>query len=178
MAAKPNVSDEAVTAATGKAWDAWFAELDAAGAINMSHKEIVAYLSAHHDISGWWQQSIAVAYEKARGLREKHQKADGFSVSASKTVAVPVDELYRAWEDGAQRARWLGESFSVRRATPSKSMRITWNDNTNLDVHFYAKGEQKSQVTLEHSKLPDRESAERQKAFWREALSRLKSALE
>lgn len=175
--AKPHLSDEAVRAATGKTWDEWFAELDGAGAAEMSHKEIVGYLSERYEISGWWEQSVAVAYEKARGLREKHQKADGYSVSASKTVPVGVDELFRAWEDEELRARWLGEPFAVRKATPSKSLRVTWNDGTHVNVYFYPKGGEKSQVAVEHGKLPDRESAERRKTFWKEALSRLESAL-
>ncbi|HEV2131312.1 MAG TPA: DUF4287 domain-containing protein [Longimicrobiaceae bacterium] len=46
-------SDEAVRAKTGKVWEEWFRELDATGAAEMSHKEIVAHLAAHYEIGGW-----------------------------------------------------------------------------------------------------------------------------
>jgi|GEM_PF-4858550 len=37
---------------------------------------------------------VAVGYEQARGLRQKNQSAQGFQVTSSKTVAVPVARLY------------------------------------------------------------------------------------
>jgi hypothetical protein len=43
---------------------------------------------------------------------------------------------------------------------------------------FTAKGEAKSTVAIEHERLPDAETAERMKAYWRERLSELKRALE
>ena len=68
------VSDEAVHAKTGKTWKEWYRILDAAKAKKMAHKEIAAYLAKEHIKSGWWSQMVAVAYEQARGLREKHQQ--------------------------------------------------------------------------------------------------------
>ena len=65
----------------------------------------------------------------------------------------------------------------MRKATSGKSMRITWRDGTNLDVDFYEKGPAKSQVSLQHSRLPDAETASIMKAFWKEALGRLQVAL-
>lgn len=172
-------SDAAVLAATGKTWDEWFRILDEAGAASLSHKEIVALLSqSFGHVSGWWQQSITVEYEKARGLREKHQHADGYSASASKTMSVRADAVFEAWQDPSQRARWLEKEIVIRKATPPKSLRITWTDGTHVDVYVYPKGENKCQVSLEHSKLPDRDAAERQKLFWRKALDRLKATLE
>jgi len=45
-------------------------------------------------------------------------------------------------------------------------------------VYIYAKGEHKSQVSLQHRKLPDGEAAEQMKAFWTETLNQLKLMLE
>lgn len=175
---KPEIGDAAVQKATGRSWEEWFHILDQAGAAQMSHKEIVAQLKEYDGVSGWWQQSIAVAYEKARGLREKHEHADGYSVSASKTVNASADEIFAAWEDEAVRTHWLTAQLTIRKGTPPKSLRITWHDGTHVDVYIYPKGESKCQVSLEHRKLSDRETAERQKAFWREALEALKTSLE
>ncbi len=178
--AAPRMSDEAVRAKTGKDWEEWFTALDAAGAAQMSHQEIVAYLAANHGLDGWWQQMVTVTYEQARGLREKHQRPDGYQISASKTVAVPLATLFRAWTDPEQRARWLPEdSFLVHRATPEKYVRARWDtDGGRVDVSFYAKGEDKSQVSVNHGQLASSEDAARMKVYWAERLQLLKELLE
>ncbi len=175
------ISDAAVRNATGKTWAQWFEVLDAAGARAMKHRDIAALLQVDHaDLGGWWSQMVTVGYEQARGLRKKHQKPEGFSISGSKTVGVPVAELFRAWKDKRRRTRWLGSvDLRVRKSTPEKSMRLTWSDGrTNVNVNFYARGAGKSQVTLQHEKLPSASAAERLKKHWRERLCELKSVLE
>jgi hypothetical protein len=70
-------------------------------------------------------------------------------------------------------------ALTVRKATPGKSMRITWGkDKTDVSVGFYAKGPGKSMVQLEHSRLPSAEAAAEVKEFWRKALEKLKATLE
>lgn len=178
----PPVGDEAVRDRTGKSWSEWFALLDAAGAASLTHPQIVKLLARGHDLEPWWQQTVTVGYERARGLREKHQTAGGYQVGASRIVAAPLDRLYAAWAEEAIRAQWLPDGpetrFTVRKATQSKSMRITWGDESSVDVHFYARGDAKSQVGVEHRKLPDAEAVERMREFWRGRLGALKSLLE
>src|SRR4028118_2248871 len=129
------VSDDAVRAKTGKQWSEWFALLDQAGAEQMDHKTIVAFLREQHGIEPWWQQMVTVTYEQARGLRARHQKPDGYQISVSKTIAASAATLYRAWHDEVIRPRWLPDAaFHVRVATPDKSMRLTWNDDSWVDV--------------------------------------------
>jgi hypothetical protein len=66
----------------------------------------------------------------------------------------------------------------IRKATPEKSMRITWSDGkTRVSVNFYAKGEAKSQVALEHEKLPDAKAVAKMKTSWAAALERLQELL-
>jgi hypothetical protein len=48
---------------------------------------------------------------------------------------------------------------------------------TNVDVNFLPKGDAKSQVAVEHSKLADPGEAERMKAYWGERLERLRDLL-
>src|SRR4051794_10771179 len=91
------IGDDAVAAKTGKTWAQWYKLLDAAGCRTKTHREIVAVVSEKYDVGPWWRQMVTVGYERARGLRVKHQTAKGFSVSASKTVAVPIGKLYAAW---------------------------------------------------------------------------------
>lgn len=174
------MSDAAVQAKTGHTWPEWFAILDAAGAQAMTHKQIVAYLVAEHHVGSWWQQMVTVSYEQERGLRAKHQMPDGYQISASRTIAAQVAPLYDAWHEPAQRQRWLADAnITIRKATPGKSLRAGWDDGpTTLDVAFYPKGEQRTQVTVQHNKLPDGDAAARMKDYWAAALDRLKVLVE
>lgn len=169
------ISSAAVQKATGKTWTEWCASLDAAGAAQMTHQEIVAGLVGQ-GVGGWWRQMVAVGYEQERGLRSKNMSCKGeYQASASKTLGVPLSRLYKAWGDAKVRSGWLTDNdFTVRKATPNKSMRITWIDgHSSVEVNFYAKGENKSQVTVQHSKLADSKHVMRVKKYWGEALARL-----
>jgi uncharacterized protein YndB with AHSA1/START domain len=172
------IGSDAVKAKTGKGWAEWFTVLDAAGAAAWPHKQIATYLH-EHDCGDWWSQMVTVGYEQARGLRVKHQTADGFSASGSKTVTVPLATLFDAWSDTRKRAKWLPDVIEVRSATENKSMRITGTDGeSSVVIQFYAKGTDKSQVTIEQRKLADAKAVEQVKAYWSEALGKLKAMLE
>ena len=178
---EPPVSDEAAREATGRGWQEWFAILDEWGAVSRRHPEIARWLQEEQDVAGWWAQSVTVAYEQARGLRAPGQRADGgFSATASKTVAVPVERLYEAFLDRQVRERWLpGAGMRIRTATPPKYARFDWEDgSTRVIVGFTAKEDAKSQVGLEHERLPDPETAEEMKTWWRERVAALKEVLE
>lgn len=172
---EPSISDEAVRAKTGMDWGEWFAILDAAGAQNMTHKQIVVFLADNYAVGAWWQQMVTVTYEQARGLREKHEMPEGYQISRSRTLAAPLDRVYSAWADASQRARWLPEAeFTVRKATPDKGLRATWIDGESaLDLRLTAKGDQKTQVTVQHYRLQSAEQGEEMKRYWSEALDKL-----
>lgn len=175
----PRMSDDAVKAKTGKAWAQWFKILDAAGAKKMTHQERVALLNQKHGVGPWWQQMVAVTYEQARGLRDKHQKPEGYEISVSRTVDAPVGEAFKAWADEKTRRKWLPASLTIRKATANKSLRITWEDGTtSLEVSFMPKGAGKSQVVAQHSKIPDAKGVAKMKKFWAKALDRLKESIE
>ncbi|MDQ3982558.1 MAG: DUF4287 domain-containing protein [Actinomycetota bacterium] len=166
---------------TGRAWDEWFELLDGWGARDRKHPEIVRWLVEEHGVDGWWAQSVTVAYEQERGMRAPGQRADGtYSVSGSKTVEVPVQRLFEAFEDEALRERWLGRhDLTVRTVRPGKSMTAAWTDgSTRLTISFEAKGEAKSQVALAHERIADAARADDLKAFWRERMKELKELLE
>jgi hypothetical protein len=173
-------SDEAVRRRTGRGWQEWFEILDRAGAKEMDHKSMVAYLKENHAISPWWQQQVTVTYEQERGLRKVHQMADGYQISRSKTINVPLSDLYTAWEGEGRRDRWLGEaSFEVRTTRTYKSMSLLWDQPGGIvDVSFSSKGASKSQLTVQHSKLKSPQLAEEMKIYWAEALQDLKAYLE
>lgn len=176
------ISSDAVQAKTGKTWSEWIAVLDRAGAAAWTHKEIATHLSEQHGCPGWWSQMVTVGYEQVKGRRVKNQTCEGdFSAGASKTIAVPIAELYASWSDPKKLAQWLpdGAKMTIRRATANKSMRITWLDGeTSVEINFWNKGPAKSQVAMEHNKLKDLAAVERFKAYWTAALARLQGLLE
>ena len=169
------MSDAAVQAKTGKTWKEWFSLLDKAGAKKMSHQEIVKHLHTNEAVGPWWQQMVTVSYEQARGLRELHQKPAGFEISVSRTINTSLAKLYKSFANEKERTAWLGEDgLVVRKATPNKTMRVTWTDgNTSLSIYFAAKDGKKSQVVVQHSKLNDAKVAAKMKTYWAKALDRL-----
>jgi uncharacterized protein YndB with AHSA1/START domain len=179
MAKTAGISSDAVQKATGKSWDEWFALLDKAGCEKMDHKGIVAVLSEKFAVGLWWQQMVAVGYEQSRGMRVKHENSSGFSISRSKTLPVPISVAFAAWCDKRKRTKWLkGISFTIRKATENRSLRITWGDGrTSVEVMFHGKAKDKCQVSVQHSKLKDENQAAKMKAYWAEQLDNLAARL-
>ena len=173
------MSDAAVEKATGRDWPQWVEALDAADAREMPHREIAQHVHQTWDIPGWWAQTVAVGYERVKGLREIGQRRSGsYEANKSKTLPVAVDELYRAFSDEGTRDRWMpGVEMTIRKQTQDKSMRITWADETSVEIYFWAKGEAKSQVQIQHRKLASKAAAEAVKEFWAERLAALTKIL-
>lgn len=173
------ICDAAVRKATRKGWGEWFDLLDAAGAREMTHQQIVAVVT-RFEPAAWWQQMITVAYEQARGLRERHQRDDGFAANASKIIKAGVTRVFTAWAEDEVRSGWLDATgWHVRKTIPCKSLRITWIDGrTHLEVHLWPRGIGKTLVQVEHSRLPSLDDVQRFKAFWGVALERLREMLE
>jgi len=175
-------SDEEIRRRSGRGWEEWFDLLDKWGAAERSHRDIARWVAEQLEIVPlkWEAQAVAISYERARGLRAVGQRADGFTITAAKTVAVPVEQLYDAFVDEAVRRSWLldGE-LRQRSATKPRSARFDWGDGqTRIAVTFDAKSAAKSTASLEHARLADADEAQRMKVFWRERMSALKSQLE
>ena len=179
-AMKRKVGDEAVKKRTGKNWAEWFKLLDKAGAKKMKHSEIANYVYEKHKVDGWYSQMIAVSYEQERGLRKAHERPEGYEISVSKMITVPLKKLYTAWNDNKIRSGWLmKENIEITKANVNKSIRGKWTDGqTRLSVDFYPKGDNKSQVVVQHMKLSDSGKADKMKTFWAKSLENLKSHLE
>jgi hypothetical protein len=174
------VSHEAMRRATGRTIAEWLPILDEWGASDHNHTEIARWLVSEHGIPGWWAQSVTVAYERARGRRAVHQVAGGFSVSVNKTVGVSADRLYAAFADGDKRGRWLPDApLRERSLRAGHSVRLEWDEPASrVGLFVRTTGDDKAQATVVHEKLPDGESVERLRTFWRERLDELKRQLE
>lgn len=178
--AAPVVADEAVHRGTGRHLGEWLEILDAWGAAERTHTEIARWLVAEHGVGGWWAQSITVSYERARGMRAPHQQGETFSVAATRTVAADAERVSDALTDPSLRERWLpGAPMRERTTTRGGSRRFDWDDPPSRVVCvLVSKGEGRTQVALQHEKLPDAAAADRMKAMWRERLLALKDMLE
>jgi uncharacterized protein YndB with AHSA1/START domain len=177
-------SDEALVTATGSDWEAWFALLDEWGGREHTHTQTATHLREDLGVPGWWAQSITVSYQRARGLRLKHQQADGFTVSASRTVGVAIADAFGAFTDARRRTTWLTDGTArlrtSRRDHPvAWTARLDWESGpSRLLVTFEDKGPAKTTVTVSHERLADPDEAEAAKLAWRERLGALKAYLE
>lgn len=179
QAFRPSVSDAAVKAATGNDWAGWFGILDKAKAASLSHKDIAKLLHEKHKVPGWWAQTVTVNFERARGLRAKHQKAGGFSVSVSKTIEADVATLYRAVVTTAIRVRWFPTgAFEISSQTKDKYVRGGWKLRNRIDFGFVAKGARKAQIAVQIDRLKDARAVEAERAMWKKALTELSHLLE
>ncbi len=178
-AALAGVKDATIEARTGCTWEKWVAALDYHEAGTLSHREIATLVHEKFGVGEWWAQSVTVGYERIKGLREIGQRRTGhYDVNRSKTLPVGVDALYAAFADARQRRRWLpGVKLTVRKATPERSMRITWPDGTSVELWFVAKGAGRSSVHVQHVRLPSKAEADARRAFWGERLGALAALL-
>jgi hypothetical protein len=179
-AADRPASDTKVKEVTGRTWEAWFSILDRWGAGERKYREMVRFLVDEHGVEAWWAQAITYSYERSRGRRLKHQQADGFTVWASRTIAVPVEVAFDGFVDARRRKSWLTDgTMSLRTSQPGRTARFDWEDgSTRVSVSFEEKGPSKTAVAVAHERLPDAEEAETTKAAWRQRLAGLKTFLE
>jgi uncharacterized protein YndB with AHSA1/START domain len=173
------VADESMVRATGKGHAEWFALLDAWGATDHNHTEIARWLTENHGTPGWWTQNLTVAYERARGMRARHQQADGYSISVTRTIAVDPARAMAAFTNPRERRRWVADAAMHQRPTRAAlTARFDWSDSASRVVVTVVPKGDKSTVAVTHERVPDPDTAERLKTMWRGWLGDLKDLLE
>lgn len=172
-------ADDTIKAKTGCTWDKWVWALDQVNASEWPHREIARYVHEKYKIPGWWAQSVTVGYERIKGLREKGQRRGGmWEASKSRTVAAGVGTVFGFLKEPRRRRRWLGDMRAVVRTfVPNKSVRLTWEDGTSVEAYLVSKGRSKTQLTIQHTRLPSRDMRDRVKGYWDERLDALEAAL-
>jgi hypothetical protein len=172
--------DAALRAATGKGWNEWLAVLDAAGAAakGRDHQQIWDLtMQSLPAAAGWWGQMISVGYERARGLREKHETCAGdFQSTLSKTLPVPLFAAFAAWADEELRQNWLdAPGLDFTKLNAGKNIRARWPDGSLLDIRFNASGPDRCQIVVDTMKLSNAEAVQKAKAFWQQQFERLQA---
>ena len=64
-------SNESILKHTGKIWDDWIETLKKAGALNLTHKEIVQLLKTKYKLKPWFQQIVTGGFEVHTGRRRE-----------------------------------------------------------------------------------------------------------
>jgi len=189
------LSEAAVQKRTGHGYRHWFQLLDAFGAATKGHTAAARHLAQEHGVPGWYAQGITVAYERARGLRQRNQASSGaFQVSVSRVLPVPVSEVAGALGDARRRAVWLKDAdpelvraldaafegekprrVIVKDASHSR-LRYPW-DGSVVEIHILAKPKGRASIVADNTKLRDGAHVERRRLQWRRALDALKAHL-
>lgn len=169
-------SDDALKKETGKDWQEWKTALESWGAAEKSHLEIAKYLTDEVGLNSWWAQGITVGYERMIVRRAVGQMNDGsFSASVSKTINANINRVHAALVDELTRNQWLdGSVVRLRTSSAPKSARFD-DHEANVIIAFYLteKGEEKTSVQIEATKLPSKEAGDEWKAAWRPRLADL-----
>lgn len=175
----PPVAEDRLVEATGRGWETWLDHLDGVGARAWTHTAIAKRLVGVDGVDGWWAQSITVGYERARQGRKVGQMRDGFTISVSRTIGVPAHVVFAAVTEPGIRGGWLPDAeLRLRTATAPVSARFDWEDGTTRVVVDIAPKDDRATITLAHEKLPDQDTADEMKPWWRERLGALKALLE
>ncbi len=194
------VTNEAAKAATGKTLDQWFKELDKADGLKLGRREINNRLY-EQKLDPWWCATIAVEYEKHHDLRKKDGLYEGYFVCATKTVAAPPADVFKAWSSGAELNKWFGSGSKAEvkdggtfenkdgdkgtflRVRQNKDLRLTFENPglsaaTQVDVQFQDKGKGKTGLLVNHTRIQTRAEADGLRAAWAQVLDQLKSICE
>jgi len=195
------ISDDSVKAKTGKTWTEWFAELDLFGGVEKGHKAMAVFLKEERGLTAWWSQMVTVQYERERGMRDVNERPEGFAMSVSRTIAVPLEKAWNAFALASELNQWFttgaaqefeeggrytnndGDGGTFKRIVPMKRIRFTWEQKihqpgSEVEVTFASKGDQKTAIVLTHEKLHSKEEVEDLREGWSWAMDSLKSYLE
>ncbi len=162
----------------------WYAQLDARGGPPAGRKALGEWLMKTGKLDAWWTATVLVEYEKSRN----GGTSSGYNICVTKSIGATPETVYKLLADSAW---WLGtglqnekrfddgdgHSGRVKKLTPSKLLRFTWEGEGHgpaevVEIKLAASGA-KCGVTLNHTGLPDRAAADGMRAAWADVLRRV-----
>jgi uncharacterized protein YndB with AHSA1/START domain len=194
-------SNESILKHTGKTWDVWIETLKKAGALNLTHKEIVQLLKTKYKLKPWFQQIVTGGFEVHTGRRREGENEKGeYTVTVTKTLPVDQKTLWKfiTSQDGLN--VWLkpmdefkivkGASFEViggifgevRTFKPPMQLRLRWEDSdwakkSVVQVYVIARPKNKCMFGLTHEGLANPRIKERQRSYWKNVVQELELAV-
>lgn len=167
------MSNAAVKKATGRDWSEGVKVLDAVKAAAKNHREIAQYVSSI-GTPDWWSQMVTVGYERIRDCAIADSAA---MVATKRTKAARSRRRYRSFSTR------LRSRASARAGCPARSRfeerhrtsgcACAWKMTRFSRSTSSPKGDAKSAVAVQHSKLADKPTAEKMKSWWGERFDAL-----
>jgi hypothetical protein len=157
--------------ATGKSWDKWVEFLERIDARELGHADIARKLSEQMGMTGWWAQTITVAFEQHIGRRKPGQTNHGkYQLTVSKTVVGTLDQARFKWLTVAGRRRtFSGVSVKGNPSTSRSEKFRYWHcllsDGTRVTVGISQRAPGKSIIGLPHDKLKSANEIDRWRPF-------------
>lgn len=169
----PEMSDNAVSAATGRSWNEWCELIERWPGHSEGHQAIATYLEAEQDLDGWWSQAVTIGFERITGLRLPHQMADGtFTANKSRTITVDGQQLRTMLlDENARTDLFPGESTNLTSKPSAKNIRIAIGGGS-AQIAIAAAGN-RTKITIQHSRLATFDDVERWKFYWSDWLDTL-----
>lgn len=182
MTAPSNIA--AIEKTTNRGWDGWLDFFTSIHADTLDHpaiaKHVYNQLINIEDINaGWWAQSITVAYEQHIGRRVPGQSGEGdFQVSTSRTLDGSIDDVMIRWVNLTEGMHGFNSQAIIdtpRRTETDKwrHWRINLSDDTLITASVQQKSDDKSILTVTHTKLRSGDAAETWRGYWKEFLQQL-----
>lgn len=167
------VSTDGIEKATGRSWDDWLEFMKSIGAQALTHAEIAERVRATGDASGWWAQTITVAFEQHIGRRVPGQSSRGdFQVSVSRTLSGDMDDALALWLARVEgRSSFdeipLADGPQVTRTQKWRYWRAGLVDGSRIVVSTYDKGAGKAALTVSHENLASNEAQVQWRGYWK-----------
>lgn len=169
--AEPEMSDDAVRAATGRGWEEWCQVIDDWSGKDQGHTAIAKHLQDALSVDDWWAQGVTVGYERITGLRLPYQRADGtFTAGKSRTVAVEGNLLRKMLlSDEDRRDLFSGHATELLSRPDAKSIRVAM-DRGVAQFAIEPMSDGRAKVSVNHERLPSYAEVDEWKHFWNEWL--------
>jgi hypothetical protein len=195
------VSSKSVHKNTGKNWDQWIKILDDAGARNLTHKEIVAFVVKKYKLSLWWRQWVTSGYEVYIGRKIEGRNDKGeYATVATKSFAVEQKKLWRFLLSPEGQKIWLkpltpikfhlkepyeaegGIFGEIRTMKAPERMRLTWQDTdwekaSVVQLLCHARPNGKTMLGFQHEKLKDARLKKQMLEHWKAVLGEVETAI-
>ena len=193
------MTDADVKSATGKPWKDWYRLLDEAGGPATGRRAITEQLMKEHGLEGWWAQTIAVEYERAKAVHERDGRPKGYSICVTKTIATSPERVFDAFGDTSVLKSWFGDTKTdfkeggtftsgdgnrgkYTKVTRPKTLRFVWEDEdptaeSTVELKLMPNGK-KVGLVLNHERIQTRARADGLRAAWIAAIEKLKQTLE
>jgi hypothetical protein len=172
--------------ATSRSWDEWLKFMEGIGAKNLSHQAIAMKVSEELDgkvdNSGWWAQSVTVAYEHHIGHRVPGQRSDGtFETSVSKATKLGMQALMDQWVQFAAGDEAVLAMTAAEARVSGTENRISWrtkgHDGSDIRVTSEPKKDGTASIIVVQSGLESHGLNMEAKAIWSAILQRFLESL-